>query len=119
LLLLAGGTAAFWLLVGLPARHLGGGDEAMVFSGTAALLCLVPTAATLVWAERAGRNSPLIVLGGTGVRMGAALAGGLALGIGVPYFQDRPAFWIWLVVMYLFTLAFDVLLLAGGRPGSG
>ena len=53
LLLLIGGAVAFWLLVGLPARAFGGGDQALVFSGAAVLLCLPPMAATLVWADLA------------------------------------------------------------------
>ena len=40
---------AFWLLVGLPARWLGGGDLAVLYSGTAALLCLVPGVIALLF----------------------------------------------------------------------
>jgi hypothetical protein len=120
LLLLLGGCAAFWLLVGLPARRLGGGNTALVFSGTALLLCLVPAAATLVWAERAMRRSPeqqlILVLGGTGLRMFFVLAAGWTLYQWVPYYQGQISFFVWLLVCYLFTLALDMALLLAGRP---
>ena len=71
LLFLLGGSAAFCLLVGLPARHLGGGDQAVVFLATALALCLAPAVVTLLWGERALRQSAdqqlVMVLGGTGV----------------------------------------------------
>lgn len=122
LLFLVGGCAAFWLLVGLPARHLGGGDAAVVFLGTALILCLAPGIATLVWGERALRQAPdkqlLLILGGTGVRMGFVLLVGWMLYLWVPYYQRRNEFLIWLVVGYLFTLALDVTLLLAGRPDT-
>lgn len=123
LLLLIGATAALWLVLALPARHLGSGDDALALSGTAALLCLVPGVATFAWTEAAGRHSPhrqvLVALAGSGIRTAVALGGGLALTLGVPYFRDRPAFWGWLVVFYLGTLALDLLLLLTGRPAGG
>ena len=119
LLFLVGGSAAFWLLVGLPARHLGGGDSAVVYLGTGLLLCLVPGAITLVWGEQALRQSVdkqlLLVLGGTGVRMVFVLLVGWILFLWVPYFQQQ-SFLIWLVVGYLFTLVLDLTLLLAGRP---
>ena len=120
LLLLVGGSAAFWLLVGLPARHLGGGDAALVFLGTALLVCLAPAMLTLVWGERALRQSPdmqlILVLGGTGVRIGFVLLTGWILYLWAPYYQRQNDFLIWLVIGYLFTLALDVTLLLAGRP---
>jgi hypothetical protein len=119
LLFLVGGSAAFWLLVGLPARHLGGGDAAVVYLGTALLLCLVPGVVTLVWGERALRQSAdkqlILILGGTGVRMGFVLLTGWMLFLWVPYYQ-RQSFLMWLLVGYLFTLALDLTLLLAGRP---
>jgi hypothetical protein len=119
LLFLLGGSAAFWLLVGLPARHLGGGDSAIVYLGTGLLLCLVPGVATLVWGERALRQSPdkqmILVLGGTGVRMAFVLLAGWMLFLWAPYYQRQAAFLIWLLVGYLFTLALDLTLLLAGR----
>ncbi len=120
LLLLVGGCAAFWLLVGLPARHLGGGDAAMAYLGTALLLCLAPAIVTLVWGERALRQSAdkqlILVLGGTGVRMAFVLLAGWAFFRYVPFYQRQPSFLIWLVVGYLFTLALDMMVLLLGRP---
>jgi len=120
LLLLIGGTLAFWLLAGLPARVLGGGDVALVHCGTALLLCLLPTAATLVWAERTLGQAPdqqlLLMLGGTGLRLFLVLPAGWALFAWAPYYQGRTGFLLWLVVCYLFTLTLDVALLLAGRP---
>ena len=119
LMLLVGGSVAFWLLVGLPARHLGGGDAAIVFLGTGLLLCLVPGVATLVWGETALRQSPdkqlILVLGGTGVRMAFVLLAGWMLFLWAPYYQRQAGFLIWLLVGYLFTLALDLTLLLTGR----
>lgn len=120
LLFLVGGCAAFWLLVGLPARHLGGGDASLVYLGTALLLCLAPAIVTLVWGERALQQSAdkqlILVLGGTGVRMAFVLLAGWALFRYVPYYQRQSSFLIWLVVGYLFTLALDMIVLLLGRP---
>jgi hypothetical protein len=120
LLFVLGGCAAFCLLVGLPARHLGGGDSALVFLGTGLLLCLVPAVITLVWGEWALGQSPdrqlILVLGGTGVRMAFVLLAGWGLFQYVPYYQRQASFLIWLVVSYLFTLALDLIVLLAGRP---
>ena len=122
LLVLVGGCAAFCLLVGLPARHLGGGDSAVVFLATSLALCLLPAIVTLVWGERALRRGAdqqlVLVLGGTGVRMAFVLLAGWALYQFVPYYQQQPSFLIWLAVCYLFTLALDMTLLLAGRPAS-
>src|SRR5262249_34942064 len=70
LVLLLGGTAAFWLLVAYPARILGG-PQAVVYSVTAMLVCLVPATLTLILAQgMAASPSRLLflVLGGTGLR---------------------------------------------------
>jgi hypothetical protein len=120
LLFLVAGCVAFWLLVALPARHLGGGDAAVVFIGTALLLCLLPMTVTLVWGDRALRQPAdqqlILVLGGTGARMGFVLLTGWTLYQWVPYYQLQSRFLIWLVVCYLFTLALDMTLLLVGRP---
>jgi hypothetical protein len=109
------GTLSFWLLVAYPARLLWG-DAAAVFSGVAALLCLVPMAVTLVWSYRAFHGSPekqlAAVLGGTVLRMLFVICAGLALCQLHPYFNGR-AFWIWVVVFYLFTLTLEMVLLLG------
>lgn len=119
LLFLVGGCAAFCLFVGLPARHLGGGDRALVYVATALLLCMVPATITLVWGERALSQSPdrqlILVLGGTGVRMAFVLLAGWALFQWAPYYEQQASFLIWLLVCYLFTLALDMTLLLAGR----
>ena len=119
LLFLVGGCAAFWLLVGMPARHLGGGDAAMVYLGTALILCLAPGIVTLIWGEWALRQSSdkqlILVLGGTGVRMGFVLLVGWMLYLWVPYYQRQNGFLIWLLIGYLFTLVLDITLLLASR----
>jgi hypothetical protein len=119
LVFLFSGSAVFWLLVGLPARHLGGGDAAMVFLGTALLLCLAPAAATLIWGEWALRQAPdkqlILVLGGTAVRMACVLSSGWGLYLWAPFYQRQDGFLIWLLIGYLFTLALDMTLLVVGR----
>ena len=119
LLVLVGGCAAFCLLVGLPARHIGGGDSAVVFLATGLVLCLLPAVVTLIWGERALRRSAdqmlIMVLGGTGVRMAFVLLAGWTLYQCVPYYQQQSSFLIWLAVAYLFTLALDITLLLAGR----
>jgi hypothetical protein len=113
--ILAGGSALFWFLVGVPARHWLG-DSAAIFLGVALLLCLVPTAATMVWARWSLRQSPeqqlLMVLGGTGLRMFFVLAAGLIIYFQVPYFQEQ-SFWIWVLVAYLFSLGLEMSLVLG------
>lgn len=120
LLLLLGGCAAFCLLVGLPARHLGGGDQALVYIATSLGLCLAPACVTLLWGQWAMRQSAdrqlVMVMGGMGVRMAFVLLAGWALHQYVPYYQQQAAFLIWLAVCYLFTLALDMTLLLADRP---
>jgi hypothetical protein len=122
LLLLLLGTLTFWVLVAVPARALGGGNAAVVLSGTALLLCIVPMAGTLAWTDWALRQGPerqmVAVLGGTGLRMFVVLAGGWLLHSTVPYYQQHPGFWMWLVVCYLFALTLDMILILAGRPVS-
>lgn len=121
LLFLFGGCAAFGLLVALPARHLGGGDSAVVYIGTALLLCVVPAAVTLIWGETALRQTAekqlVLLAGGTGFRMAFVLLAGWTLYQWVPYYE-RSGFLIWLAVCYLFTLALDMALLLAGRPDA-
>jgi threonine/homoserine/homoserine lactone efflux protein len=95
-------------------------EAAVVFLATALALCLAPAVVTLLWGERALRQSAdkqlLMVMGGTGVRMAFVLLAGWALYQYVPYYQQQPSFLIWLAVGYLFTLALDMTLLLAGRP---
>jgi hypothetical protein len=112
------GCLVFWLAVALPARHVWG-DSAAVFSGVAILLCLIPTAATFVWAQWALAHSPeqqlWMVLGGTGIRMFFVLTGGGLLYWLVPYFQQSQSFWIWILISYLFTLSLEMALVVSQK----
>ena len=125
LLLLIGGTLAFWVLVALPGRFLlDDADSAarlIGYSGTALLLCLIPTAVTLIWSRAALEKSPeaqlIAVMGGTGVRLFAVLLAGWALNQNVNFYQEQ-SFWYWLLIAYLFTLALEMTLLLTGRPAN-
>ena len=113
------GSLLLWAVLIVPARHFGG-DEAIFLSVVALGLCLIPAALTMAWALRAGTSPEaqlLMILGGTGVRMGIVLGGGLILTRLFP--ESFPsAFWIWLVVFYLFTLGLEMtLLVLGSKPG--
>jgi hypothetical protein len=119
LLVLIGGCLAFGLLVALPARHLGGGDVAVVYAGTAMFLCLLPAAATLAWAQWAFRQDPqqqlTAVLGASGIRIFAVMLAAFTLYSYLPFYREQAGFWIWLIVFYLFTLALEMTLLLAGR----
>ena len=111
-------TLALWAMAFFPARYFGG-QAAVVYSLVALGLCLVPTALTLFWARQSQAPPPqhqmLLIFGGTGLRMAFVLGGGLTLGAFVPVFREA-AFWLWILVFYLFTLTLEVLLLRGRRP---
>ena len=114
LLWLVGGTIVFCVLVTYPASVLWPDDPILWWNTTAAALCLVPTALTLVWARRAYGQQPeqqmLAVMGGTGVRMAFVLAVGLLLFFNVKEFAYQR-FWIFVIVYYLFTLALEMVLI--------
>jgi hypothetical protein len=118
-MLLLAGSAALWLLVGIPARYVLG-EGALLDCGVVTLLCLIPAAVTLLLVELVEKTSPqqvaLAALAASGMRMAVALGGGLLLTHSVPYFQNRTSFWGWLIVVYLLTLALDVSLMIAGRP---
>jgi hypothetical protein len=115
---LIAGTLGLWALSAYPAQRFGG-DEALLYSTVAFVLCLLPAAGTLVWFEWASKQSTeqqlLTILGGTGLRMVIVLGVGLALYTLVPVF-GRSSFWVWILLFYLLTLAFEIVLLAGTRP---
>lgn len=139
--LLLAGTLAFWLAASFPAYRLGG-EIGLATATLAALLCLLPTAATLFFAGGGKEQPPsrqmLVLLGGTGLRMGMVLAIGLLLTPLYPAFviaglrglpgrsgwlpPEEPtitAWWTWILAFYLVTLALEVGVLAAARaPNS-
>jgi hypothetical protein len=125
LLGLVGGTLLFCGLTTYPVRLLGekqGWERpelTYLWGVTAAALCLVPTALTLVWTRRAHKGRPeqqlLAVMGGTGVRLLVVLGGALILFLAVEEFAYQR-FWIFVVVYYLFTLALEMVLVVRGTP---
>jgi len=125
-LFLVSGSLLFWLLASLPFRMLAddrdAGDAAVVYAGTAVLLCLVPTSLTLLWSSHALKQAPeqqlTAVLGGTGLRIFGVLLAGFALFQWVPYFREYAGFLTWLLVSYLVTLALEMTLLLAGRPNG-
>lgn len=124
-----GGSITLWVLLAIPARRLWG-DEAALQGAAAMLLCLVPAVLTFLWGAHSARQSAdqqlIAMLGGTGIRMFVVLGGALLLTQFVPYFQGQNGFWAWLLLFYLITLAFEVVLLvtvrnaaeASGSPGA-
>jgi hypothetical protein len=110
---LIAGTLAFWAVLAYPARLLWG-NSALLFSATAGLLCLVPTALTLAWYLKAFQGAPetqlLAILGGTGVRMLFVFGAGMVLFHTVPEYQYQR-FWLWLLAFYLFTLTLEITLI--------
>src|SRR5438128_2295316 len=90
-----------------------GGEVGLLHSAVAALLCVVPTAVTQVWAERSlgkpAEHQLAAVLGGTGIRMVFVVGIGMALFFSVPAFA-AAGFWLWTVVFYLATLGLETFL---------
>ncbi len=116
--LLIGGSLAFWVLTAVPAAQLWG-TAMYVNSAIAAGLCLLPTVGVLLWVERSHGLSPqLLMLGGMGLRMTVALGAGLILYVSVPALAEQGpvAFWGWLLLYYLFSLALEVVVLVQGKP---
>jgi hypothetical protein len=121
------GTVAVWAAVTYPLRELGQrknwehSDLTIVWSTTAALLCLVPTALTLIWTYRAQQGQPvqqlLAMMGGTGVRLFVVVAGGLILYMNFDQYAYQR-FWLFLVGYYLFTLALEMFLIVRGTAAG-
>jgi hypothetical protein len=127
LLWLVGGTALFAALVTYPVRLLAERQQwerpelTLLWSATAALLCLVPTALTLAWTRRASAAPPeqqlLAVMGGTGLRLGFVIAAGLILFLSFPEFAYQR-FWVLVIIYYLFTLALEMVLIVRGMAAE-
>ncbi len=115
------GTITLWVLLAVPARRLWG-DESAVCGAIAALLCLVPSAATFLWAVSNPGRTPdqqlLIVMGGSGIRLFTALAGALVMMALAPELFERGGFWVWLLIFYLFTLALEMTAILKGREAG-
>jgi len=122
LLWLVGVTLTFWLLAAIPARWLGGGDLAILYSGTAAMLCLVPGVLALLWAGLSS-NQPYqqltVALGSTSIRIFFVLGLAFLLERTLPLYHGSLAFWIWVLVFYLLTLVVETTLLVAGRSSGG
>jgi len=114
LLWLVGGTVLFWALVTYTGWLLWPGDQTVLWSTTAALLCLAPTTLTLVWAYWAFREKPeqqlLAAFGGATIRIAIVLAAAMILFLNVEAF-GRQRFWILVILYYLFTLGLEVVLI--------
>jgi hypothetical protein len=119
LTLLTVGVVGLWLILALPAGRIWG-EGALVCSAIAGVLCLVPAGITLIWTarslDRPADQQLILMLGGTGVRMFVVLAASLLLYRLIPYLQERPSYWIWVLIFYLFSLALEMTLVLSGRP---
>ncbi len=113
-------TLLAWAVAAYPARLLGG-DDGIVYSAVAVVLCLIPAVLTLLLADRASGQSPdqqvFLLLGGSGIRMGVVLGTGLLLYAFVPYFE-QPGFWLWILFFFLFTLTVEIVLVVKGRTAA-
>jgi hypothetical protein len=123
LLIFAVGCVAACLVLLGPAWLLGGARGAGNLS-IAAALCGVPAIMTLAVVELlAGANfekQAAAHLGGSILRMGFVLAGAAIL---VKVFPELVAggdllFWGWVILFYLFTLAWEVVFIVGHRPAA-
>lgn len=108
------GALLAWALLVVPGWMLWG-DIALMHSLVALAICLVPALATLLWVVWSGtspENVLVAVLGGTGLRLFAALGIGLVLTETLP--ESFPqVFWIWVGAFYAVVLTVEVVLLVG------
>ena len=117
--LLAAVGTGLWLVLLAPAWWWLG-EIAVLQSGIALAICLLPALATMLWANHAWEHSPdmqlLAALGGSGIRLGTTLGCGAVL-----YFQYpdtfTAAFWGWVILFYLVLLGLEIWLIL--RPSTG
>jgi len=112
LVLLIGGGLLAWAALVYPGWLLWG-ESALVHSAAAWFLCVVPGAITVAWALRREQTPEMrvvAVLGGSGIRLLAALGGGLVLTESLPETFTK-VFWLWVGVFYIVLLTLEVLLL--------
>ena len=99
-------VVALWALMAVPAWLLDGMTGLRGLS-VAAVLCLIPGCGVLVFAETPFvKSQPMLPLLASGVRMGIVMLFTVVLNRTVPGFGLRE-FILWLVVMYMATLAFE------------
>jgi hypothetical protein len=118
LLLLVVGSAAVWVLLGYPLcclwdNNLLGGHDGLMLSIVAAVLCLIPTAGTLVWCDLVLGGSPeqqlMAVFGGTAIRIIFVIGVGMVLYQALEEFHSSK-FWLWIIIFYLTTLTLEMVL---------
>ena len=116
---LAVATLALWAILFWPAKMIGGRDgiEGLTIS---AVLCLIP--GWLVFAlctqfRHAGTQMPLVVLGGSVLRMLFVLFG-LFVVQGMREDLSFREFTVWLLAFYLGTLATETLLMLKSQPAA-
>ncbi|GEM_PF-3679040 len=112
LLLLLGGSVLLWAALLYPG-WLWWGETALAQSAAAWALCVLPAVATTAWAlrrEQTPEMRVIAVLAGSGIRMAAALGGGMVLTELLPETFTK-IFWLWIGGFYVVLLTFEVLLL--------
>src|SRR5262245_14995737 len=107
------GVGAGWCLCAVPA-YVFAGTRGVVGAAAAAAICGFPAALTLqlhrVAARKGGQGPLLVMLGGILFRIVFVLGAGALLQATIDGF-DLIGFVLWLMLMYLVTLALEVWLL--------
>lgn len=118
------GVVAGWCLCAVPAFGFAG-TRGLVGAAVAAAICGFPAALTLelhrIAARKGGQGPLLVMLGGMLFRIVFVLGAGALLQATIEGF-DLIAFVLWLMLMYLITLALEVWLLVssdGLAPRTG
>jgi hypothetical protein len=115
--MLVTGCAGLWLVAYLACvifdEKAWAGWDGVVHSSVSAVVCLVPTAVTLLWCDLVLGKSPeqqlAAVLGGTGVRMAFVVGVAMVLYYNVEQFHSSY-FWLWIIGFYLATLTVEMVL---------
>lgn len=109
---------AFAVLLGIPARYLGGGNFAFIHCLTAVLMCLVPAVFTLAWTHwsigQTPQRAPLMALASSGVRLFLVAVVALVLHLQVPLYRE-DTFLFWVLAAYMYLLAVEIALLLVGQ----
>lgn len=119
LLILIGLPVLLWAILLYPAQRIWG-DDALMHSGVALALCLVPAVVTFVATSRLTKTTDqrmLAALGSTGLRMAFVLGIGMILNSQLP--EKFPnAFLYWLALFYLVILGLEVGLVVRQLPSE-